>query len=248
MMADLTNVILIACAFAAGGVLKGAAGAGAPILAVPLLALLYDVPLAVALFVMPNVISNLIQAVQYRGALAERRFVIAFAGAGVAGAVLGTLALAAADPEVLMLGVAVVVLVYVVFRLSRPDWQLPMRLARGLVVPAGLVAGVMQGAAGISAPVSVTFLSAMQMPRATFIATVSVFFLAMGLVQLPTQVLLGIMTWERFWLGCLALIPLTACMPLGAWIGRRLSREVFDRVILGLLALLAVKMLWDALA
>ena len=55
---DPLAIALAALAFACGGILKGAIGAGAPVIAVPILALLYDVPLAVALFTLPNLLSN----------------------------------------------------------------------------------------------------------------------------------------------------------------------------------------------
>jgi uncharacterized membrane protein YfcA len=53
------NLALIALALALGGILKGATGAGAPHLAVPVLVVLRDVQFAVAVFVMPNIIPYL---------------------------------------------------------------------------------------------------------------------------------------------------------------------------------------------
>ena len=48
-------LILVCVAFVLGGILKGATGAGAPFLAVPLMAILIDVPFAVAVFLAPGV-------------------------------------------------------------------------------------------------------------------------------------------------------------------------------------------------
>ena len=92
--ANLENLALIALAFAVGGVLKGAAGAGAPIVAVPMLAIMYNVPTAVALFLVPNVVSNTVQLIQYRSRLFDPGFSWSFALAGVVGAGFGTVALA----------------------------------------------------------------------------------------------------------------------------------------------------------
>src|SRR3546814_4921733 len=56
---EWTGLVLGALALALGGVLKGATGAGSPLFAVPLLAMLYDVPLAVAIFTLPSLFSNI---------------------------------------------------------------------------------------------------------------------------------------------------------------------------------------------
>ena len=48
-------------------------------------------------------------------------------------------------------------------------------------------------------------------------------------------------------LGLGAFVTILAGMPIGARLGRRLSSAAFDRVILTLLTVLALKLLWDAL-
>ena len=235
-------------ALAAGGILKGAIGAGSPIIAVPILALTHDVPFAVAVFTLPNLLSNLWQGWAYRAQAISARFTWSFALAGAAGAFAGSLLLAWLSGDLLLAGVATVVFVYIGIRLARPDWVLARPLAARLAVPAGFVGGVMQGAGGISAPVSVTFLNAMRLERGAFIATISVFFAAMSVVQIPTLWGLGILTPHRLFLSALASIPLFAAIPLGAWLARRVSRELFDRIILGLLAVIALRLLWGALS
>lgn len=236
------DLALIASAFAVGGFLKGATGAGAPIIAVPVLALLYNVQTAVVLFVMPNIISNAIQAVQYRKEQVDRRFALIFALAGLIGAGVGTILLASFSSAFLMRLIAAAVLLYVGFRLLRPDWKLEFSTAKRLAAPAGFFAGILQGSAGISAPISITFLNAIKLERAQFIAIISIFFLAMGLLQLPLLVWYELMTWQRFFESCFALIPLALFMPVGSYVGRHVSQSVFDTAVLILLTLLATRL------
>lgn len=242
----MEDILYAALAFAAGGVLKGGIGAGAPVIAVPILALLYDVPLAVALFTIPNLTSNLWQGWNYRSARLPWRFVGAMAVSGAVGAGIGSVILANLAPDLLLVFVAVAVVIYIGFRLSHPDWALPYKTGERMAGPVGLVAGIMQGASGISAPVSITFLSAMRLERAQFIGTISVFFFAMAIVQIPTLTYYGIMTPERFLLGVAAILPLFAGMPLGSWLARYVSRAAFEKLILVLLGLIAAKLFWDA--
>ena len=239
------QLILVFVAFSLGGILKGATGAGAPFLAVPIMAILVDVPFAVAVFVFPNFASNAWQFWQYRTHSPNRRFVLRFAIAGVVGAGIGTLALAGLSATILTSTVALVVLSYVVFRLRNPTWSLTWPTAQALAAPAGAIGGVLQGAIGISAPVSVTFMNAVGLQRNQFVFTMSVFFFAMALIQLPAQMALGIMTWERAGYSVLGIVPLLLGMPIGDYLGRRIARETFDKIILAVLTLLSIRLLWQ---
>lgn len=140
-----------------GGVLKGAIGAGAPVVAVPIISMLYGVPTAVCVLLLPNLFSNLLQAWQFRKHLVSPKFALLFAGSGALGAGIGSLLLAGLPAAILMRIVAFIVVGYVVFRLLRLAWKLSQNVAMLWAAPAGLIAGIMQGAGGISAPVSLTF-------------------------------------------------------------------------------------------
>ena len=244
---ELGFLALAALGLALGGVLKGAVGAGAPVIAVPIIALLYSVPVAVAIFTIPNLFSNAWQVWAYRAELLSSKFVWNYAGGGAVGALFGSILLAVVSGEVLLAALGCIVFGYIGLRVLMPDWVLSRDVADKVVLPVGLIAGVMQGAGGISAPISVTFLSAMRLERGAFISTISAFFGAMALVQIPTLWALGIMTPSLAGWSVLAVIPLFGAMPLGAWLGRRIDREVFDKLILGLLAVVAVKLFYDAL-
>lgn len=245
---DAESLVLVFLAFAAGGIVKGATGAGAPLFAVPVMAALRDVPFAVAVFVLPNIVPNLWQFWLYRAEVSDRRFTWTFAIGGGIGAGLGTIALAGLDAHLLELGTGLTLVAYVVFRLTRPAWRLARPAAGRLAGPMGVLAGGFQGATGLSAPVSLTFLNAVGMARKEFAATASLFFIALGVVQLPAQTAYGIMTPDRFGYGLLALIPMLSFMPVGAWIGERLPPRVFDRLILVLLAVLAARLVHAGLA
>jgi len=239
-------VLWTVLALALGGILKGATGAGAPIIAVPVMAILFDVPFAIAILSVPSLVSNFWQGWQYRKHHLDRRFTATFALAGAFGAGIGTFMLANLPHEALLIFVALSVFAYIGFRLAKPHWVLSFAAAQKLALPIGTVAGVMQGAAGVSAPVSITFLNALRTERAAFVATISTFFAAMAVVQIPLLTHYGFLNCERFFWSCAALVPLVAGMPIGAALARRVSKDVFDRVILVLLALVALRLLSEA--
>lgn len=247
LLDDPVSLALAAFAVFLGGILKGATGAGSPVVAVPILSLLYSVPFAVAIFVLPNLMSNLWQGWQYRAHATRPWFIAGFALAGGLGAGIGSVMLARLPAEALMLGVALVVLLYIAFRLARPNWQLSRLWGDRLVLPMGVLGGIMQGAGGISAPVSVTFLNALRLDRAVFITTISVFFAMMSVVQIPALWALGLLGPERLFQGLLAFGLLFAGMPVGERLARHMSASAFDRVMLALLAVISLRLVWVSL-
>ncbi|MEM7694518.1 MAG: sulfite exporter TauE/SafE family protein [Pseudomonadota bacterium] len=246
-MIDFAGLALGAIGFLIGGILKGATGAGAPIIAVPLLSIFYSVPLAVATLTVPSLLANLYQIVVYRRSLGSPGFALALTLSGAAGAAVGSVLLVVLSADVLMVAVAVLVYGYVGFRVFNPAWQLTQRAASRIVLPVGLLAGVLQGSAGLSGPATLTFLNAMRLDRPRFIAVVSCHFAGMAVVQIPALVAVGVMTLERLGLSALACVPLFGAMPIGAWLAKRLSKRAFDRVMLTLLTLVATRLLIEAL-
>jgi uncharacterized membrane protein YfcA len=242
-----TEILIAFLGIMLGGFLKGATGAGTPVVGVPILALVFGVPKAVAIFSVLNLFSNAWQACAYRDGWTSRRLVTVFSIGGALGAAVGTVLLASLSTDVLMGGLAAVVFAYIGLRLARPDWQITRARGERLAAPAGLLGGLMQGAGGISAPVSVTFLNAMRLERREFIGTISAFFFVMSLFQIPTLVAFDVLDWERAGLAVLATIPLFGAMPLGEWAARRVSKATFDKMILVLLTVVALRLAYQAL-
>lgn len=246
-LTDPTGLITIILGLFLGAVLKGATGAGLPIIAIPTIAAFYDVRVAVVLLVIPNFVTNVWQINKYKQHDLNTNFSIHFAVAGIVGAGIGTLLLAHLPLTLLNILIALVVFAYVTLRLLQPEFHLAMNVMQKWVFVAGSSAGVLQGAIGLSSPITITFLHAGRLPRHTFVYIASLFFAGMCLIQLPLQSALGLITWELAVYSVLALIPIAIGLPIGEHIGRKLSAVVFDRLILLLLSALAVKMLVDVL-
>ena len=240
---SLAAYIAIAVALALGGIVKGATGLGAPVVAVPVMAAFFDVRLAVVIMVVPNLFTNLWQIWTFRATRLAGPFAWRFALAGGLGAAIGSAFLSILPARVLTGTVALAVVAYIALRVARPDFTVPLSRAERVAWPVGTAAGVLQGAAGISAPISASFLNAMRLPRAEFIPTISLFFVLMCVTQIPTLMAFGLMTTHLALLGILALVPLVAFMPLGAHLSRTVSARTFDRMVLVLLAVLALRLI-----
>lgn len=244
----VAEVAIVALCLAAGGVLKGATGAGAPILAVPAITAMFDVRFAVMVMLVPNVFTNIWQVWRYRERLPSSGFMLLLLTGGAFGIVTGTWALKSLASDTLSLVMAGAVFAYIALRLMRPHWSLPMRIGRKLAFPAGLASGILQGSAGISAPVSITFLHSLQLGREAFIATISSQFVVLTVIQIVATAYGGLLGPSDLMFSALALLPVALGMPLGSALARRASPATMDRVVLVILAAIAAKLLFDAVA
>ena len=242
----LEEIVVVCLFLALGGIMKGATGMGTPVIAVPALAAYFDVPFAIAILVVPNLATNAWQVFHYRAERRNMAFVGRFAIAGCLGALIGTLLLIELPGDVLSLWLATIIVVYIGLRLFHPQWRVTPRQAFAASAPIGLLSGILQGSTGMSAPVSATFLSAMQLPRPQFMFAISSLFIGFFIFQAPTLAISGILTWDRLLLSVLAVFPIAAAMPAGAWLARTLTPQTFDRVVLIFLAAMAAKLIYGA--
>lgn len=241
---DTATLVGLTLALGAGAVTKGATGMGLPLVALPALTAFVGLQHAIGIMLIPILVTNGWQVWRFRAVIDQPglAFLPRFLLAGGVGIAIGTWALGALPERALTVGLGVILLGYVALRLARPGFAVGPGLARRLSAPIGVGAGALQGATGISAPLGVTYIHAMRLDRATHVFAVSTMFLVLTLVQFPAVWVAGIYQPEWLLQGVAALAPVVAFMPLGEWLGRRFSRETFDRVILVFLAGMGVKL------
>ena len=244
MTFDPITVFAILTAFALGGTLKGATGAGAPIITIPVIAAFYDVRIAVIIMVIPNLLTNISQIYQFRKTILPLFFTFSFALGGGIGAFIGTMLLINLPIKILTLAVAFIVIIYIILKIVVPSWQLTYKKATKLVFIMGTGGGVLQGSAGLSAPISITFLNSMKLERKQFIPTISVYFGIMSIFQFPTLYYYNFFNLEITLLSVFSTVILICFMPLGSWFAKNMSKEVFDKIILILLSLIALRIIY----
>ena len=241
---DLITIIAIFTAFALGGILKGATGAGAPIITIPVIAAFYDVRIAVIIMVIPNLLTNIGQLYQFRKTILPFFFTVSFALGGGIGAFLGTILLVSLPIKILTLSVAIIVIIYISLKIAVPSWKLVYGKAKKLVFIMGAGGGILQGSAGLSAPISITFLNSMKLERNQFIPTISVYFGVMSIFQMPTLYYYDFLNIEIIIVSIMSTIVLMCFMPLGSWIAKSISKETFDKVTLILLGFIALRIIY----
>jgi uncharacterized protein len=242
---DIEFLLIVVGALGLGGFIKGATGLGLPLVSVPALAAFLGVPHALAIVSIPLVVTNTWQSWHFRAHRHGTGFLARLLPASVIGIGLGTIALTTLPAAALSLALSLMMMAYIAFYLTKPDLQISPSGGRRLAPVVGLIAGALQASTGISAPVSITFIHALRLARPAFVFAVAAMFLGFALAQVAALAIAGIMTWDRFVEGLVALVPIALAMPLGAWAASLLSRQTFDRLILGILAVMSLKLFFD---
>lgn len=243
-----TEFVLVLLVVTLAYTVKGVAGMGGPLLAVPFIAAVTSVEHAVVVLSLANMVSNGWLLWEHRkGAKGTGFVMIPFLAVGTLAVIAGTWVLTEIDDRILSVVIAVVIAGYIWRYVADPQFGLTHDTARRLAAPMGLVGGGLLGATGTAGPLIMTYLHSIRMSRASFIHMMSLTFTVYGGIQLVTLVALGSFTPERTSQALWAIVPVTVMTFVGIRIGRLINQKTFELVVLGLLGFAAVRLLWTAL-
>ena len=244
---SLPVVLIAAFGLAMGGVSKGFVGLGLPLVAVPVLTLVVDVPMAIALVIGPILVSNIwqtLQGGQWRPALARFWPLVAMQPVGT---VAGVAVLAWADPRLVGGLLGVVVVTFSVMIQVQPEWRISPRaewVAKPLI---GIASGVLGGLSSfLGSPIAI-LLFALRLEKAAFIGTVGLTFATGSTSLLVVMSAFGLLRPQHYLLTALAVLPVLA----GMWVGRKLRDRVsetkFRIVLMSVLIVIGLNLLRRAI-
>ena len=241
------GIILLAIAVAY--LVKGVAGMGGPLLAVPVIASVTSVEHAVVVLSLANMASNGWLLWEHRSGARGTGFVMTpFLIVGTAATIAGTWLLTEVDDRILSMVIAVVIVGYIWRYLVNPHFGLQHDTARRIAAPMGLIGGGLLGATGTAGPLIATYLHSLRMSRSSLVYMMTITFQVFGLIQLATLVFLGAFTPERTTQALWAIVPVAIVTFLGIRLGRRLDQKAFEYVVLALLGFAAVRLVLSALS
>lgn len=236
-------VLLAALALLAGGFVKGFFGIGLPMVALPILLFRFNVPEAIGLMMLPILASNSWQAISYGLPTQSIRRFWPLMLALAATLAPATALLAALDDRILqMYAGSAMVVSGLALTLAR-DFVLPARLERPVSVFVGLAAGLLGGVSSLfGAPITI-FLASLNLDRTTFLASVSVIYLAAGLLQLGMLFVFGVIVPEYLAASALGIVPAVAGVGLAVRLSRNVREDRFRRMLLIFIAFVGVTMI-----
>ena len=238
----------MALAVTVGALVKSVTGMGLPPVAIPVLALFVGPRDAIIIMTLSTIVTNAFQMWTYRDAAAEARHLPRMVAAGVVGTPVGVYFLTALDPTAVGLVLAATVFLYIGFSLWKPELSVTDEVGRRAAVPVGVAGGALQGATGLSAVILASYLHATRLPPRAFLFSVSTLFGVFALVQVAGLVAAGAYTPDLVVASVVAAVLATAVVALGTRFLPAASPRVFNRLVMGVLTLSALKLVIDALA
>ncbi len=233
-----TELAIILAAVVIGSIAKAVTGMGLPLIAIPIASLFIDVDTAIVVIAFPNVLANAYLAGRERPSYPETRDLPTLAVAGVVGAVAGALLLVSVPERPLVIAIIAAIGGYVVLFFAHPEFRVGPVRSRRLAPLVGGVAGLFQGAVGISGPVVGSWIHSYRLPRGAYIFSVTSLFFITGLAQLIVLIASGELS-GRVVATLLACVPVIAAIPIGTRLRELVSIRGFDLAIVGMLVVSA---------
>jgi uncharacterized membrane protein YfcA len=234
-----SELAIVLVAVVIGAIAKAVTGMGLPLIAIPIASLFIDVDDAIVVIAFPNMLANAYLAGRERQHYRETRDLPTLAIAGVIGAVVGTLLLVNIAERPIIIAIIVAIVGYVVLFFAHPEFRVGPQRSRRLSPAVGGVAGLFQGAVGISGPVVGAWIHSYRLPRGAHILSVTSLFFITGLAQLIVLIGSGELS-GRVAATLLACVPVFAAIPIGTRLRNSVSVRGFDLAIVGMLIVSAL--------
>jgi uncharacterized protein len=237
-------LLLIGFAFLLGGLVKGVIGLGFPVVVLATLATTIGLKEAMALLVIPGIITNLWQALAGGAFLVLIKRLWPLLVATIVGIWPGVYVLSIVDPTRLIVVLGVLLFLYSAFSLTRAQIPQPGKHEIWLSPLMGAAGGFVCGLTGSYMVPGAIYVQALGLKRDMFIQ-------AIGIVFVVLAAALGIALWQFRFIGfetggisVVAMAPLIAGMFLGQRIRYRLSEDVFRKIFFTSLMFAGIYMVW----
>jgi uncharacterized membrane protein YfcA len=241
-------LVLIAAVFVIAGMSKGVVGFGLPTIGVALLAATIGIKEALALILIPSLATNVWQGLAggALGVVLRRLWTLLLAA--IVGTWLGAGLLARSDALIISGVFGVLLLVYGLYGLTRPQVPSPGRWEPWLSPLFGGAAGVATGLTGSFVVPGVMYLQALNLPRDVLIQAMGVTFTTVTVVLGAGLTRHALLTPDLGLLSALALLPTGLGMVLGQRLRKALSEERFRQVFFAALLALGLYLLIRAVS
>jgi uncharacterized membrane protein YfcA len=242
----LPTVLACAAALLVAGVVKGVISIGLPLVGLPLLMLVLDVPDAVSLLMLPLLLSNLLQAVEGEGTIPVLRRFWPLLLCLAVGTLIGTTVFATfarLDQRVLLLSIGPLCMLFATASLLQPNLKIHPGAERWLGPPVGLAAGVIGGMSTLFGPVLSVYVIGLHLSREMFIKSISLLYVAAAGFLLLGGAANGSTGPGPLLLSLLAMLPVYAGMLIGQRIRHRIDPRLFRLLVLGVVWLTGANMI-----
>jgi len=241
----MAYLLLLFASFIGSG-LKAVGGFGFATLTTPVVALFWNVPIAIAVISIPTLLMSLLNAWRTREAIHEpMKPYLFFFVASLLGLGFGLIFLLQADARLmkLFLGAFIVgqTLLYLV-KVTKKSSPRHSSLRSGGM---GLLAGIMLATVNMPSHVIATYLSGLDISKGTYLFILSACQVALRAIAILSLFLAGIYTPEALWLVVVVSLPVLFGYVLGTRFYNWLSDRLFFQIILGILLVMGALLVYQ---
>jgi uncharacterized protein len=229
---SLLQIAVIAVAFIVAGIAKGAIGMGMPPIAIGLMSFAVPLESAIAIMVLPTMVTNIWQAI-YGGGFRPlmRRFGFMAFTAMVGILAVGLLLSDLGSPQTAGWVGALLVL-YSAIALTPWRPKVPRRVEPWVNPLIGLASGAVAGSTGVAAVPFLPYMQSLEMDPHELVQALGIMFLFITGMLAVSLALHGAYQLANSLAGVAAVAPTMIGVWLGQWVRRRLRPETFRRIFI----------------
>ncbi len=240
---DLTDYSVILTAYIVASAIKGLTGLGFSTSCLPIMALHFDLKIAIPLVIVPSIVSNItviVQAGRFREVVS--RFWPLYLAA-VPGLLIGLTILATINGDVAKAVLGLVLIIYALWAMTTMTVSLPIKWERLLRIPTGFMTGIVNGMTGSQVMPVLPYLLSLNLDKNVFIQAINISFTLSSLVMLLGLNQLGYLTASTFLIALAGLVPVLLTLTVAGRLRRRLTMMVYRRLVLGFLLFMGLILL-----
>lgn len=241
---QIESLFLIALTFLAAGLVKGTVGLGLPTIVLGVLTPVLGITKAIAVLLVPSLVTNAVQGLSGETALATCRRLWPLLLMAALGIVVGTGALARSTGSGPAIALGVLIALHGAISLLAPPLPHPGKHERWLSPLAGLLNGLVTGFTGSAILPGVLYLQALGLDKERLVQGMGLIFCVSTAVLMVAFTRYELLTMELLALSSLALLPALIGLALGARLRRRIAEERFRRLLFMALIVLGVGIVW----
>jgi uncharacterized membrane protein YfcA len=241
-------LVAVVAATLVAGIAHGAVGFGFPLLSTPLIALFTDVRMAVLITLLPNILLNVLSVVRgadWRTTLRGNWPVAAWV---LVGTLAGTQVLAYADPRLLRLLLAGMIVVYLLQARRRAGGsRLVARHPQLAQAAAGLLGGFFAGTVNVTLPPLMMYYAALSLPPVALTQALNLSFLTGRVTQAIAVAAAGQWSLPTVLLSLPLCAVATGALAVGFRLQQRIHPNTFLRILRGTLWAMAAILVYQVL-
>ncbi|WP_028469531.1 sulfite exporter TauE/SafE family protein [Neptunomonas japonica] len=245
-MFDVFTICIILATFLLAGAVKGVTGLGLPTVSLAILAVAIDMPTAMALLLIPSVVTNLWQAFIGERTKEALLRIWPFLLMATVMVWLGGLLLSQVDLALLSMLLGGLLIAYSVVNLAGFGFTLSRQQEVWAGPLLGALNGILTGMTGSFVIPGVMYLQAIGLTRDVLIQAMGMLFTASTIALAVSLQGNDLLSAELGMYSALALIPAIIGMVLGQKVRKRLSEQLFKRLLFASLLLLGAYIIMSA--